>query len=267
MVFALMLGASVGSFVNVVVDRLPAGRSLVRPPSYCESCGRPLVLLELVPVLSYFWLRGRCRVCGVAIPARVPLVEAVTALLFAGVYLRYGLGLESVILSAAVALLLVVALIDLERGLILNRVVLPSVLALLVIAPFWSELGLSRTFLGSPDMLASLLNSLLAGAGAFLLFLGIGVAFPGGMGGGDVKLAAVVGLLVGFPGVLVAVWIAVVSAGLVAISLLLLHKKNRKDAIPFGPFLALGTGAVLLAGPEMLSWYGEMGARLVGAWR
>ena len=264
--FTILLGASVGSFVNVVVDRLPAGRSLVTPGSACEICHRRLSLVEMVPILSYFWLRGKCRNCGVAIPARLPMVEAVTALLFSAVYLRFGLGLEFVVLAAGVSLMLIVALIDLERGLILNLIIFPSLVALVLLAPFWSELGLSRTFLGSHTMLASLLNSLVAGAGAFLVFLGIGLAFPAGMGGGDIKLAAVMGLLVGLPGVLIAVWIAVISAGVVAISLLMLHKKGRKDAIPFGPFLALGTVAVLLAENDIRSWYQGLGAGLVSPW-
>ena len=97
-------------------------------------------------------------------------------------------------------------------------------------------------------------------------FLGLGLTFPAGMGGGDIKLAGVMGLLVGFPGVLIAVWIAVIIAGVVAISFLILHKKSRKDAIPFGPFLALGTVAVLLAENDIVSWYQGVGARLVSPW-
>jgi len=263
---AIMLGASVGSFVNVIVDRMPAGRSIITPRSACEICNRTLSLWEMVPVLSYLWLKGRCRNCGVAIPVRLPMVEAVTALLFTAVYLRFGLGLEFVVLAAGVSLMLVVALIDLERGLILNRIIFPSLVVLVVLAPFWSELGHPRTFLGSHTMLASLLNSLVAGTGAFLVFLGIGLAFPAGMGSGDIKLAGVMGLLVGLPGVLIAMWIAMISAGVVAISLLLLHKKGRKDAIPFGPFLALGTAAVLLAENDILSWYQDVGAGLVSPW-
>ena len=264
--FAIMLGASVGSFVNVVVDRMPAGRSIVTSRSACEICNRQLSLWEMVPVLSYLWLKGRCRTCSSSIPRRLPMVEAVTALLFTAVYLRFGLGMEFVVLAAGVSLMLIVALIDLERGLILNRIMFPSVVVLVMLAPFWSELGLSRTFLDSQTMLASLLNSLVAGAGAFLVFLGIGLAFPAGMGGGDIKLAGVMGLLLGLPGVLIAVWIAVISGGGVAISLLMLHKKDRKDSMPFGPFLALGAAAVLLAEDDILSWYQDIAAGLVSPW-
>jgi leader peptidase (prepilin peptidase)/N-methyltransferase len=262
LVFAM--GASVGSFLNVVADRTPAGRSLVRPRSYCPSCERPLSNIELVPILSYLWLRGRCRTCGVGIPPRTVLVEIVTALLFTAVYLRFGYSLQFVVMSAAVSLLIVVAVIDLEHGLILNRIVLPGLAILLILAPFWPQLEVSRTFLGSSGMVASLASSVVAGGGAFLLFLGIALAYPNSMGRGDVKLAGLLGLLLGFPGVLVALWGAVVSGGLVAILLLALRKKGRKDAIPFGPFLSLGGIVVLLAGSDIILGYQGLVDRFAG---
>ena len=239
------MGVSVGSFLNLVADRVPMGQSILRPVSSCSICKTPLRPLDLVPVLSYLWLRGKCRYCGKAIPARLPVVEAVTGLLFMGVYLRYGLGADFAVVCGAISVLLIVTMIDLDHGLILNRIVLPSALAALILAPFWTELGLSRSFLGSESMLASFVNSLVAGAGAFLAWLTIFLLYPRGMGAGDVKLAGLLGLLVGYPGVVVAVWLAVVSGGLVAVFLLALRRRGRKDAIPFGPFLALGAVVAL----------------------
>ena len=265
-ILTFAMGASVGSFLNVVADRLPDGRSLVRPRSFCDSCRRPLGSRELIPVVSYLWLRGRCRHCGASITARVVAVEAAAGLLFLLTYLRYGLGTEFVIISAAASLLLAIAIIDLEHGLILDRIVLPSLLLLLVIAPFWSELVDARPFLGSESLVASLLNSVLAGLGAFLVFLVIAVAFPQGMGLGDVKLAGLIGLLVGFPGVVVALWLAVVTGGLVAMLLIVLRKKGRKDVIPFGPYLALGALAALLAGEEIVSGYQDLASEVAGLW-
>ena len=261
-VFAI--GASVGSFLNVVADRTPAGRSLVSPRSYCSSCKRPIPSSDLVPVLSYLWLRGRCRHCGAAIPIRVVLVEATTALLFTVVFLRSGFGVESFVLASAISLLIVVAVIDWEHQLILNRIVLPSAVVALIVAPFWNELGLTRTFLGDSGMIASLLNSIVGGLGAFLLFLVIILVYPQGMGGGDVKYAGLLGLLLGVPGVLLAWWITALMGGVVAIVLLALRKKGRKDAIPYGPFLSLGGIVVLLGGNDVLSGYQQMVERIVG---
>ena len=262
-ILAFFIGGSVGSFLNLAADRMPAGRSIVSPRSFCEACDRRLGSLDMVPVFSYLWLRGRCRYCGARIPMRLMVVEAIMGALFVVIYFRHGFAVEFVVLGAAVSLLMVIALIDLERGLILNRTIYPSLVALIVLAPFWTELGLTRSFLGSESMVASLLNSIITGLGAFLVFLAIGLVYPNGMGGGDVKLAGVIGLLAGFPGALIALWLGIVSGGLVAIGLLVLHKVGRKDTMPFGPFLALGTVAALLAGGEINSWYQAVGDYVV----
>ena len=263
-VLAFFIGGSIGSFLNLAADRMPAGRSIVSPRSFCEACGRRLGSLDMVPVFSYLWLRGRCRYCGVRIPLRLMVVEAIMGALFAVIFFRHGFAVEFVVLGAALSLLMVVALVDLERGLILNRMIYPSLIVLIVLSPFWTELGLTRPFLGSESMVASFLNSLITGLGAFLVFLAIALAYPNGMGGGDVKLAGVIGLLAGFPGALIALWLGIVSGGLVAIGLLVRRKLGRKDTMPFGPFLALGAVVALLAGGEITSWYQNLGDYLVG---
>lgn len=265
-VFAFLLGISVGSFVNVVADRLPGGRSLVKPRSFCDSCSRTLGNLDMIPVVSYLWLRGRCRYCDAPIPMRVPLAELATGILFTIAYLRFGYGVETVVICFALTLLMIVTLIDMEHGLILNVVVFPTMAVLVVVAPFWSELGLERPLLGSLGMPASLFNSLIAGFGAFLAFLAIALVSPNGMGAGDVKFAGVLGLMLGFPGVLFALWLAVVVGGVVAAVFLLLRKRGRKDAMPFGPFLALGAALVLLVGADLSSGYQDLSARLAGFW-
>ena len=260
-----MAGVSVGSFLNVVSDRIPHGRSLVRPKSFCENCDRPLASIDMVPVLSYLWLRGRCRSCQAPIPLRVMLVELATGALFTIVFLKFGFGMDFIVLCAAISLMVVVTLVDLEHGLILNSVVLPSLIVLILLAPFWSELGIDRGFLGSYSLASSLANSLLAGIGAFLIFLVIAMISPGGMGGGDVKFAGVLGLLLGFPGVLLAFWISVVTGGLIAVALLLARKKGRKDSIPFGPFMALGATVILIGGDNVVDWYRHLTGALPGA--
>jgi len=264
-ILALAMGALVGSFINVAVDRLPKELSIVRPRPYCGSCNHSLANFYMVPVFGYIWFRGRCRYCEATIPLRVFLTEIATGVLFVILYLIYGFGPGFFVASVMVSLMLIVALIDLEHGLILNRVTYPAILVLLLLAPFWPELGISREFLGTAGSLGSLFNSLVAGFGAFLIFLIIVLVHSQGMGGGDPKLAGVVGLLVGFPGVLVALSIAVVSAGILSIFLLAFRKKDRKDAIPFGPFLAAGAIVTFVAGNEMIARFSGISADLMGS--
>ena len=251
--FALLFGAALGSFLNVVADRLPAGQFLSTPRSHCPVCKTTLRSRDMVPVLSYLWLRGRCAHCKAVIPARLAMVEAATGLLFLSFFLWQGLSVEALVLSLVGALFLLIAIIDMEHGLVLNSIVFPSIVGALVLAPFWTELGLTRTFFGSDSMAASLFNSLVAGGGAFLVFLAVVLLFPKGMGWGDVKLAALLGLLVGLPGIVVGLWMSAVAGGLVGGGLLLLRIRGRKDALPFAPFMTLGAVIALPAGRQIFN--------------
>lgn len=262
--FAFGMGASVGSFVNVVADRFPAGKSVVSPRSHCQGCERPIPARDLLPVLSYLWLRGRCRHCRERIPARVIAVEVLVGALFAASYLKFGWGAPVVVAWTGVTLLMAVAVIDLEHRLILNRIVIPAVLVLAALAPFWPELGIERALVFEQVHLSSLANSLAAGAGALLMFLAVKAAYPAGMGAGDVKMAGMMGLLVGYPGIAVAIWTAVVIGGVVAVGLLALGGRGRKDAMPFGPFLSAGGILALLAAPEIIDFYFAVSDRLIG---
>ena len=262
--FAFGLGASIGSFLNVVADRLPAGKSVAMPGSHCQGCARPIPVRDLLPVLSYLWLLGRCRDCREKIPVRVISVEVFTGALFAAAYVKFGWGAPVVVTCAGVALLMAVAVIDLEHRLIPNRIVIPAVLVLAVLAPFWPELGVDRALVFEQVHLSSLANSLAAGGGAFLLFLLVKAVYPAGMGAGDVKLAGLLGLLVGYPNIAVALWTAVVVGGVVAVGLLALGGRSRKDAMPFGPFLSAGGILALLAAPEIIDLYFAASDRLIG---
>ena len=257
------MGASVGSVINLAVDRLPKGLSIVRPRSYCDSCNCSLAYFDLVPVFSYLLIRGHCRYCKAAVPMRVVLTEIGTGVVFVILYLIYGIGLGFLVVSAMVSLMLVVALIDLEHRLILNRVIYTAILVLLLLAPFWPEMGISREFPGIPGLLGSLINSLAAGFGAFLIFLIIFLVHPQGMGGGDSKLAGVVGLWVGYPGVIVALPIAVVAAGIFAIFLLSFSKMKRRDTIPFGPFLAASAIITFVGRDEIVARCRDIAAKLI----
>ena len=239
-VFAL-LGTVVASFLNVCCDRLPAGESLVYPPSHCPACQRRLGAKDLIPVFSYLWLRGRCRYCQAPIPRRILGVEVGTGVLFGLAYWHYGLSLELLVTLVYSCIFIVLLVIDLEHQLILNKVVYPAAAVALVI-----------------DFLApkpGIISGAIGGGVGLVLFLIPALVYPGGIGWGDVKMAALLGLVTGFPLTLVALLLAVILGGLVAGLLLALKIKKRKEAIPFAPFLSVATLVTLLWGSNILTWY------------
>lgn len=262
-----LVGCVVGSFLNVVIDRAPSGGSLLGPPSHCPQCQRRLTAWELIPVVSYVWLRGRCRTCGASIPVRVLAVELVTGLLFALFLWRYGPTARMLLYTVYSAILVVIFFIDLEHQLILNIVSLPATgLALLAIplqallmrppygsyAFLWLLLGQGAGW--SVPLLVAL-GAFLGGLIAFGVFWLIWRVTPEGMGAGDVKLAAYAGLITGFPGALFAVFGSWILGGVVAVGLLLARRGGLKTAIPFGPFLVMTTLAMLLFGDTVVLWY------------
>ena len=248
-VIFVLLGMVVASFLNVCCDRLPAGKSLIYPPSHCSSCQHRLSAKDLIPVLSYLWLRGRCRYCRAPIPRRLLWVEIGTVVLFGFAYWRYGLSIELAIILFYCCLFIVLLVIDLEHGLILNRVVYPAVAVALLISIFFS------IFFPQSKIVPEIKQAAIGGGIGLVLFLLIVLISRGGMGWGDVKMAALIGLVTGFPLIFVALLLAVIAGGLVAGILLVLKLRRRKEAIPFGPFLSLATIVTLLWGSNILSWY------------
>jgi leader peptidase (prepilin peptidase)/N-methyltransferase len=240
--FAGVFGALVGSFLNVVAYRLPRHESLVRPASHCPNCGVPVKPYDNVPVLSWLLLRGRCRSCHEPISPRYPLVEALTAALCVGAVLAHD-SAAGIALSVALILIVVpAALIDLEHRIIPNKLTaLGAILAL--------GLGTVLDPGGEPTRLIAG-----AAAGGFLLIAAL--AYPGGMGMGDVKLAGVMGLFLGeavAPAILIALLAGVVvGAGVIARKG---ARAGRKTAVPFGPFLALGALVAVFAGPALVDLY------------
>lgn len=236
---AFFPGLAIGSFLNVVAARIPLKRSIVSPGSACMSCGALLAWYDNVPLLSFALLRGRCRHCQTAIPWRYPLVEAVTAFLIAGCVLKYGISWEAAVAAFFCAALVAVSATDIERFVIPNRVVLPA--AAVVLA--------AQTLIHpSVEWVAAAF-----GASAFLLLAAL--AYPAGMGMGDVKLALLLGAMLGRT-VPVALMIGMVSALVPAVVLLARHgSAARKMRIPFGPFLALGGVVALFAGHLLLDAY------------
>lgn len=257
-----VLGLVVGSFLNVCIDRVPRGESVISPPSHCRACGRALARRDLVPVLSYFWLRGRCRYCRASIPWRLPAVEVATGLLFAGA--GYLVGFSPRLAPALFygSLFLVVLVVDLEWQIIPNRLVYPALplvwLASVLSFPpeaARSAMGFLPVALLSNDAVLALSQSLAGGVAAFLVMLLPWAVYPEGMGGGDVKLAALVGLATGFPLSLLALFISFLGGGLVGGLLLLSGVKGRKDPIPFGPFLSIAAMAAFFWGDALVAWY------------
>ena len=230
---------ALGSFLNVVAARVPLRRSIVSPGSACMSCGHPIAWHDNVPVVSWLLLRGRCRSCHAGIPWVYPAVEITTALLVAGCVLAFGVTLDALVAAFFCAVLVVISATDLAHRIIPNRVVVPA--AAIVLA--------AQTILHpSPEWALAAL-----GAAAFLLAAAI--AYPGGMGMGDVKLALLMGAMLGRT-VPVALMLGMLLALLPSVVLLARHgSAARKMGIPFGPFLALGSVLALFWGGRLLDGY------------
>jgi leader peptidase (prepilin peptidase) / N-methyltransferase len=239
LVYFIVIGLLIGSFLNVCIFRIPRKESIAWPASHCPGCGYVLKWYDLVPVLSYILLRGKCRQCRSHITLRYPVIELVTGIVFTLLYFKYGF--TWLLLSRLVfaCLLIVVAFTDLEHYIIPNVVVVPGAL-----------LGLASSFLPGA---VSPLNSLGAGIGAALFFLVIWLVYPKGMGLGDVKLALMLGTFLGWAQVALAIFLASLIGTLIGGALILI--KGKRILLPFGLFLAIGSLMSLLYGQELLSLY------------
>ncbi len=246
LVFCTLFGLCVGSFLNVVIARVPAGRSIAHPASACPQCGRPIAWYDNVPVLSYLVLRARCRACGTPISWRYPAVELVSAALFGLAYLRFGPSIQLV--SALVLLSGLVAI----TGIDLDHQIIPDVLSLPGIA-----LGLAASLApGAIGWIDSLLG-VLVGGGVFIVIIVGSTLVLGqpGMGIGDVKLGAMLGAFLGWKLALLSILLSVLVGGPLAATLLATGRKSRKDPVPFGPLLALGGVVSLFCGNALITWY------------
>ncbi len=246
---AFLLGLAAGSFSNVCIWRMPRGQSVLWPASRCPHCGVPIKARDNVPLLSYLLLRGRCRHCGHRISARYPLVEALSGALYVLILWRFGPQVKTLFYLAFASALVVITFIDLEHQIIPDEITLPG-LALGLLAGW--------LFLADPFQRASALGlkaSLLGALVGFSLYYLIAVLSRGGMGGGDIKLMALVGAVEGYKGVLLSTLVGSFLGSLVGLYLMLFRGRGRKTKIPFGPFLALGALVGLLWGQELLQLY------------
>jgi leader peptidase (prepilin peptidase)/N-methyltransferase len=243
---AFAFGLVIGSFLNVCIHRLPAGRSVVHPRSSCPGCGHLIRGYDNIPVLSYLILRGQCRDCGTRISPRYPLVELLSGGFAAMTAARFGAGWEGLIMFALVASFLVITFIDLDHRIIPDVISLPGI-----------GLGLAASFL--PGMLTpvdSLIGLLAGGGSLFLVAWGYElITHREGMGGGDIKLLAMIGAFMGWKGVFFTIFVASLTGTLAGVALMLRRHGGMKLAVPFGPFLAIGAIAYLFIGPETFAWY------------
>ncbi len=228
---------------------MPRDKSIVVPLSYCPVCNTPIKAWDNIPILSYIILGGKCRACKAGISFRYPLVELLNALLYVALIWRFGIGWHTLFYFAFVSALMAITFIDLEFQIIPDSITLPGILVGLIAGslvlpdPFlrWSLLGYKASVLGAVS--------------GFGLFYIVAVLSKGGMGGGDIKMMAMVGAMTGWKSVLLTTFIGSLLGSIIGVSLMVFKGKSRKTKIPFGPFLAAGTVITLFYGQEILSWY------------
>jgi len=248
-IITFVIGAVIGSFLNVCIYRVPRNLSIISPASRCPSCNMPIKPYDNIPFLSYILLGGKCRVCKAGISFRYPLVELLNAVFFVFVVWRFGFAWHTVIYGILCSALVVITFIDLDFQIIPDVITLPGIVigivagSLLMPDPFIRDslLGFKASVIG-----------LLSGGG---LFYAIAVLSRGGMGGGDIKMMAMVGALMGWKSVLLTIFLGSLTGAVFGIFLMISQGKGRKTKIPFGPFLALGTVITLFYGQEIFSWY------------
>lgn len=249
-IFAFVLGAVVGSFLNVCICRLPRGESVVFPPSHCPQCGYRIPFYDNIPILSYLFLAGRCRSCKTRISPQYPLVELANACLSLFLFMKFGVSLTFLALFVFCSALVAITVIDLEHQIIPDVISLPGIAVGFVAAFFLPWLG----------WLDSLLGILLGGGSLLLVAYGYQLLTrKEGMGGGDIKLLAMMGAFLGWRSVPFIIFAASLVGSVIGISVMLAQRKDAKLAIPFGPFLAFGAVLYIFFGRVLIHWYFTLG--------
>jgi leader peptidase (prepilin peptidase)/N-methyltransferase len=247
-----LVGLLTGSFLNVVIWRVPRGESVVRPPSACPVCHRAIRPYDNIPVLSWIALRGRCRDCGSSISVRYPLVELGTGVAFAATAWLVGAAWVLPALLYLVSIGVALALIDIDTHRLPDAIVLPAY----VVAPVLLTLASANP--GGDGDWGALVRALVGGGALWLFYFVLMLIYPAGMGFGDVKLAGILGLYLGWFGwaaLLVGGFAAFLLGGLYAIGLVSLGRAQRKSGLPFGPWMLLGTAVGIVAGSSLAGWY------------
>ena len=242
----LVLGTIIGSFLNVCIFRIPLKQSIAFPSSHCFHCHHKLGVLDLIPVFSFIFLKGKCRYCGEKISIQYPIIELINGIIYLLLFLKFDLSYSFVFYALFSSLLLVIAMIDFKTGLIPNKLIVFGILLGMIY--FMMDWIINRSFLIIKDGILGFL------AGALIILVIILIS-RGGMGAGDMKLMGVIGLFLGLKGVVLSLFLGILVGGIIGAVLLMTKIKDRKSAIPFGPFLALGTFVSLYWGEQIINWY------------
>lgn len=241
--FIFILGLVMGSFMNVCIDRIPRGESIVYPPSHCTNCGRELKAIDLVPLLSYIFLKGRCRYCKSKLSVKYPLMELSVGIVYLLLYFKYGIGYEIIKYITLFTFLYIIGFIDLETCDIYDRTIIAGLVAgaaFIIYEYFFMHQSILTYF---------------AAAGICGGIIALIIIFTGGMGWGDAELFVLAGLFLGIKLTVLAMFISFVVGGITGLLLVLLKIKSRKDYIPFGPFISISAVIVLFLGQFLLKWY------------
>ncbi len=241
--FIFIFGAAIGSFLNVCIYRIPRGESVVYPPSHCTNCSAKIKWFDLMPIISYIVLGGKCRHCGVKISVRYPVMESAAALLYLLLYAKLGIGLEFVKYAIFISVLIVVGMIDFDTTDVYFKTTAAGIIfALIFIALYW--------YMGF-----EIKNFILGGILGGIFFISIIIATRGGMGWGDMEICLFCGLFLGFKFTLVMMLLAFVLGSAAGVILILSGKKSRKDYIPFGPFILMASIITIFWGVDILNFY------------
>lgn len=249
-IYVFVLGLMIGSFLNVCIYRLPREESIVFPASHCPHCQKQVRPYDNIPLLSFVLLRGRCRSCRASISWRYPLIELLHALGYLFILRHFGLTLQAVVYALFFSSMVVVTFIDLSHMIVPDVITLPGMV-----------LGLLAASTILPPGPVNALVGLFLGGGLFYLIgiLGEAVLKREAMGGGDIKLIAMIGAFLGWQGMLLTIFLGALSGSLAGIFLIMVRGRGRSEMIPFGPFLALGAMVALFWGSEILDWYFMLG--------
>ena len=239
--YFFVLGLIVGSFLNVVIYRLPEEKSIIKPPSHCPNCNTRLKVIDLIPVFSYIFTKGRCRYCGDKISIQYPLIELLTAIFFLGVYLKFDLTSELFIMFLLLSALIVISMIDYKYMIIPNIITYSGIIIGFISAIIFDHL--------------SIFDSILGIFIPALILLAVALIFKGGMGMGDVKLVAMLGAFLGYKYSLLSIFIGSLVGSIIGITLMALGIIERKDRIPFGPFICLGAVIMIFFGEQIINLY------------